>query len=166
MTDRPAYQPGERVRVTFEGSIREVRAEDPAWNDAEVLLQPGDDLVAPYIVVPLKWPGITINRLRPADGAPRPGQIWANRWGTELFAADSSRRTGRPEVHLHAPDGTSAYWAEVHACKDGPITLVRDVAEPAPELLLDPDCRDGKCGSCVGGPCEHSCHTETKAVAR
>ena len=28
-----------------------------------------------------------------------------------------------------------------------------------PEPLLDPDCRDGKCGSCVGGPCEHWCHT-------
>ena len=24
--------------------------------------------------------------------------------------------------------------------------------------LLDPDCRDGKCGSCVGAPCEHDCH--------
>lgn len=29
--------------------------------------------------------------------------------------------------------------------------------------LLDPDCRDGKCGSCVGGPCEHSCHGEGEA---
>ncbi|MGH3382673.1 MAG: hypothetical protein ACRDP6_48890 [Actinoallomurus sp.] len=27
------------------------------------------------------------------------------------------------------------------------------------DLLIDPDCRDGKCGSCVGGPCEHDCHT-------
>ncbi len=24
--------------------------------------------------------------------------------------------------------------------------------------LLDPDCRDGKCGSCIGPPCEHECH--------
>jgi hypothetical protein len=24
--------------------------------------------------------------------------------------------------------------------------------------LLDPACRDGKCGSCVGYPCEHECH--------
>lgn len=27
-----------------------------------------------------------------------------------------------------------------------------------PEPLLDPDCAAGKCGSCVGGPCEHWCH--------
>ncbi|MER7361853.1 nucleoside triphosphate pyrophosphohydrolase [Nonomuraea wenchangensis] len=26
------------------------------------------------------------------------------------------------------------------------------------EPLIDPDCRDGKCHSCVGGPCEHDCH--------
>lgn len=25
--------------------------------------------------------------------------------------------------------------------------------------LIDPDCRDGKCVSCAGGPCEHECHT-------
>ncbi len=28
------------------------------------------------------------------------------------------------------------------------------------EPLLDPDCRDGKHGSCVGGPCECPCHRE------
>ncbi|WP_395109824.1 hypothetical protein [Actinomadura sp. SCN-SB] len=31
---------------------------------------------------------------------------------------------------------------------------------PDTEPLIDPDCRDGKCGSCVGGPCEHECHQE------
>jgi hypothetical protein len=25
-------------------------------------------------------------------------------------------------------------------------------------LLLDPDCRDGKCRACPGGRCEHGCH--------
>lgn len=32
---------------------------------------------------------------------------------------------------------------------------------PAPEPLIDPDCRGGKCSSCVGGPCEHHCHKES-----
>ena len=32
--------------------------------------------------------------------------------------------------------------------------LVAEGAGP----LLDPDCRDGKCASCIGPPCEHSCH--------
>jgi hypothetical protein len=42
--------------------------------------------------------------------------------------------------------------------------IQRLLAEPA-ELtaegagpLLDPDCRAGKCGSCIGPPCEHECH--------
>jgi hypothetical protein len=26
------------------------------------------------------------------------------------------------------------------------------------EPVIDPDCRDGKCASCAGGPCEHECH--------
>lgn len=30
-----------------------------------------------------------------------------------------------------------------------------------PEPLLDPDCRDGKHGSCVGSPCECPCHRTT-----
>jgi hypothetical protein len=34
----------------------------------------------------------------------------------------------------------------------------------APERLIDPDCRDGKCGSCVGGPCECDCHTHIGVV--
>jgi hypothetical protein len=36
-----------------------------------------------------------------------------------------------------------------------PGELVADGTGP----LLDPDCRDGKCSSCIGPPCEHSCHT-------
>lgn len=33
------------------------------------------------------------------------------------------------------------------------------------EPLLDPDCRDGKHSSCVGGPCECSCHQPVTIVA-
>jgi hypothetical protein len=29
----------------------------------------------------------------------------------------------------------------------------------APERLIDPDCRDGKHGSCIGAPCQCACHT-------
>ena len=32
----------------------------------------------------------------------------------------------------------------------------------AVEKLLDPDCRDGKHGSCVGEPCECACHAEAQ----
>lgn len=43
------------------------------------------------------------------------------------------------------------------------LTIQRLITEPVVAEgngpLLDPDCRDGKCGSCIGGPCEHECHT-------
>lgn len=48
-------------------------------------------------------------------------------------------------------------------------TIQRLISEPPRELeaigtgpLLDPDCRDGKCGSCIGAPCEHECHRAHK----
>ncbi len=65
--------------------------------------------------------------------------------------------------------------AELVACDQKPSMMtiagliemiVRLITEPA-ELtaegagpLLDPDCRDGKCGSCIGPPCEHECHRD------
>lgn len=40
-----------------------------------------------------------------------------------------------------------------------------DMGPRLPELLIDPDCRGGKCSACVGGPCQHSCHTEEREEA-
>ena len=60
-------------------------------------------------------------------------------------------------------DGTALVWlADVRRALDGSgDVLVRDavtamLSNDAP--LIDPDCRDGKHASCVGGPCECSCH--------
>lgn len=39
-------------------------------------------------------------------------------------------------------------------CPNCSRTPAAQVVEP----VIDPDCRDGKCGSCVGGPCQHECH--------
>lgn len=35
-----------------------------------------------------------------------------------------------------------------------------EIPAPLPEPMLDPDCRDGKHRSCIGGPCECPCHVE------
>ncbi len=49
-------------------------------------------------------------------------------------------------------------------------TIERLITEPAeliaegPGPLLDPDCRDGKCGSCTGAPCEHECHRDRRLM--
>jgi hypothetical protein len=49
-------------------------------------------------------------------------------------------------------EGTRCYFADLI----GPPP--RDLEAVGAGPLLDPDCRDGKCGSCVGAPCEHECH--------
>ncbi|ROO82621.1 hypothetical protein EDD29_0102 [Actinocorallia herbida] len=77
----------------------------------------------------------------------------------------------RPEpvaVVLRSPEEQEAYVRQ--AVAEGRVSasvaeLVR-AASPAGEPLLDPDCRDGKCSSCVGGPCEHECHREPDTSAR
>lgn len=38
------------------------------------------------------------------------------------------------------------------------ITAPKELVAEGFGPLLDPDCRDGKCGSCIGPPCEHECH--------
>jgi hypothetical protein len=43
---------------------------------------------------------------------------------------------------------------------DGAFLLDED------EPLIDPDCRDGKCDSCIGGPCTHDCHHQESEAAR
>jgi hypothetical protein len=65
------------------------------------------------------------------------------------FAHDN-RETGKfTEAELAELFGTS-------------LATVRRHLEPEAGPLLDPDCRQGKCGSCVGGPCEHDCHRRTE----
>ena len=74
----------------------------------------------------------------------------------------------------------AAYLAWLEGNPDGPLThpgwtslpeservrfrMVADAVVMTADLggdqIIDPDCRDGKCGSCVGGLCQHHCHTQ------
>lgn len=80
-----------------------------------------------------------------------------------------------------APRRSETYLEELQAVAEdraddtGPLATVERIdtaldfleqVERDEPLLLDPDCRDGKCGSCVGGPCEHGCHNEEASDAR
>lgn len=40
------------------------------------------------------------------------------------------------------------------------LLAIQPAAQSGDAPLLDPDCRDGKCGSCVGGVCECPHHNE------
>lgn len=75
----------------------------------------------------------------------------------------------------NAPLRSDSYLAELRDVAEdrgddtGPLATVERIDSALDYLdqviydepqLIDPDCRDGKCGSCVGGLCEHECHTE------
>lgn len=57
---------------------------------------------------------------------------------------------GTVEVRIPDADALAAFHREQAA-----------LASPAPEPLIDPDCRSGKHATCVGGPCECPCHAPT-----
>jgi hypothetical protein len=67
--------------------------------------------------------------------------------------------------HVDGATGHYCVYCSRGLLRPGPcptlVALDGDRAKETPEPLIDPDCRDGKCGSCVGGPCEHECHRET-----
>lgn len=89
-------------------------------------------------------------------------------------AEDPCRRHSAPEAGGLAEFDTTGRDDECLNCKavaalnvyraaltaDGRAPLTAEGSGP----LLDPDCRDGKCGSCVGAPCEHHCHRQREAV--
>jgi hypothetical protein len=57
-----------------------------------------------------------------------------------------------PGVHCHC-----LIHVDHRSCDDEQCACDAPASE-SEEPLIDPDCRSGKCGSCVGGPCQHHCH--------
>jgi hypothetical protein len=81
--------------------------------------------------------------------------------GTEQECTTAAGRLGQVlgvlSVSRPYPDrGTSLVRVYVEARLDLPSTA----AEDGP--VLDPDCRGGKHGSCIGAPCACSCHRPSR----
>lgn len=124
------YQPGETIRATVNAQIISVLDEGPRGRALLVQLTMKDGSTKQGRIH-LDAPGVTIEQLVPADGAPRPGQMWATTDGTEWYA--SHRKGCGPDIYLQAPDGRAWHWLDVHTGEHGPITLVRPVpAKPDP----------------------------------
>lgn len=114
--------------------------------------------------------------LRMPDTSPsfpeHPSRTVRQWWGW----ADEADRTaqGKGHLRLEFPDGAvvegdGRFRPSRGGClkvfiSDAPAEEL-PVVDTAPDmtrtLMIDPDCRAGKCGSCVGGPCEHGCHMMT-----
>ncbi|MBP2704473.1 hypothetical protein JOL79_11670 [Microbispora sp. RL4-1S] len=122
MADTPVFQPNERVRVTVDVAVH--HASDGVLHGTYGTQQNLNEQLLSIVVTE---PGVTVQRLAPADGEPRPGQIWADRHNTEWYASMSGSR----DVWLNCWDGRSQHWRNVHTGPTGPITLVRDVPPQA-----------------------------------
>ncbi|WP_157251084.1 hypothetical protein [Nonomuraea typhae] len=114
----PTYRPGERLQI-----ILDVEVIAPPDESGTYLLKAG----ALELDLPLGDPAFNaeIHRAMPADGIPKPCEIWADAHGAELWAV----YVAEDEVHLIDYLGYNRHWRHVHADPEtGPIRLVR----PAP----------------------------------
>lgn len=134
MSDVYAYQVGERVRVTIDAEIWEIRpgGEEGVW--PALLLQMTSDLGRARQAVPIGWPSVQIERLTPADGEPQPGEIWVDQTGGEWYATGCSELG----VVMCAPDGNREIWTFLHQGEaTGPIRRVRPAPDEPPAALAD-----------------------------
>ncbi|MEV6035963.1 hypothetical protein AB0L65_32740 [Nonomuraea sp. NPDC052116] len=73
------YLPGETVRVTMTGKVGKVvpGVEEGDWD--ELSLDLDDDQGGMAVRIPLGWVNTRIERLVPAAGMPKPGEVWQDR---------------------------------------------------------------------------------------
>ncbi|GIH70281.1 hypothetical protein [Sphaerimonospora thailandensis] len=134
MADTPTYQRDEILRIASEVRVVEV-IEDPDHDGreliGEVTTADGSKLYGTFY---LDARDCTVTRVRPADGEPRPGQIWADRFGKEWFATSDGMT-----VSLRSGTNKWTSWETLHRGVEGPIVLVRDVPQVGGEGLPEGD---------------------------
>ena len=119
-TTREEYQDGETLKLIVSGKVT-VESGTPILKLGSGHLLPLDDpKVQPWMVT----------FAVPADGLPRPGQIWVDNLGTEYFVQHDPASVR--EVRLLTATGSGwKNWKHVHQSRLGPLRLVRDT--PASE---------------------------------
>ncbi|MEU8035675.1 hypothetical protein [Streptosporangium sp. NPDC049078] len=124
------YKINERVRVLIEGAIVYERDGNDALAELTIALETSTgDLYD--VTVPLDQ--VTIERLVPADGKPKPGEIWRDRHGTDRFATKDSQYA---EIVLQDAAGAVRRWQYVNQ-HYGPLTRVYPA--PAPLAVEQPE---------------------------
>ncbi|GII84559.1 hypothetical protein Ssi03_25490 [Sphaerisporangium siamense] len=112
------YKPGERLRITLEATVYHV---------ADGVLHVAHDNDQAYrrcLPIPVDQPGVTITRIAPAEGMPKPGELWETALG-RMFVVEY--RSG-----VALADGRRTYAVE-EVLGYGPMApLYRDPEEPMP----------------------------------
>lgn len=113
------YKVGEKLRVTVEVTVGDANA---YFMDVELA-------GGPVLRVPLGHEGVAIERLVPADGMPKPGELWESARGSRLFVV--AHRDHFDNSGIRLTDG-SHHYTLFELLKNGPLTPIwREENPPA-----------------------------------
>ncbi|MEV4093828.1 hypothetical protein [Streptosporangium saharense] len=125
------YRPGEVITV-IERDVRVIGTQQQDYGLGIVVEQVMKGGARRACLIYADAPGTTVQRVIPADGTPKAGQVWADQLGEEWLAVLEGPHMGSGKVRLVAPNGSREDWLRVHADPAlGPLRLVRDVPPPA-----------------------------------
>jgi hypothetical protein len=116
----PTFKVGELVDL----HIRNARVDklDCPDNDVFATLRFGSWLVSVNLIAP----GVTVDRVAPAEWPPRAGDIWADRNGKEWFAVRRISIAGDAIIFRAADDDASNWNEPSEVLGDvGPLALIR-----------------------------------------
>lgn len=116
------YKPGERLRVTLDVEARHTKG-------GVLHVSHGEYPNYSVLLIPLDQPGVTIERLVPAEGMPKPGELWESQAYGRMFVIED-RLYG-----IALSDGKRVFPLE-DVLAQGPVTpIYRE--QPAPEAAKD-----------------------------
>lgn len=123
------YLPGETVSVTVIGKVGRIiegddvnRAEGD-WPEIRVDVE--SEVGGITLAIPLGWAAVSISRVMPAAGLPKPGELWTNRNGEQLFVTKD--RYGNPQFVTTTDLPHSI--ADMNN-RSGPLTPIYRLPEP------------------------------------
>lgn len=116
-----AYVNGEIVNIQLLDA-EVIRTEEEDGTESVVVQLRGDD--GYRVEVPVTAGGVLIRRVRPAGGMPKPGDVWADKYGAVYFAKQESGGDGA--VRFVSPDPSTHLWVMVEDINQqfGPLTLL------------------------------------------
>lgn len=124
MTDtQPTFAHGDIVNVTISGARVVGFPSDVLCTEYDLASPWMDDAKTFKNNLVLNAPGLTVERVAPAEWPPRPGDLWRDNHGALWFASESQPDAG--DLRMHTATGTR--WSVGHDGQledNGPWTLV------------------------------------------
>lgn len=120
-----SYQPDEVVDVQLRG-VRVAYTHQDDFVFYVEIPQPDGEPKRSQVWLNRHQVGLNITRSQPADGIPRPGELWSTQSGKRLFSFGNENST----TWLMDPtSGRGEPWRTYHTGPDGPIRRIATVDE-------------------------------------